>query len=69
MFESTHALRHWSASKLEYAAFETPDSAVVVIVLNKGDEKLTLKIKDATRPGTIQKVISERSINSFIWQS
>ncbi|XP_077516393.1 lysosomal acid glucosylceramidase-like isoform X2 [Amblyomma americanum] len=61
--------RHWSASKLEYAAFKTPDSAVVVIVLNKGDEKLTLKIKDATRPGTIQKVISERSINSFIWQS
>ncbi|XP_077516394.1 putative glucosylceramidase 4 [Amblyomma americanum] len=58
-----------AAAKLEYAAFKTPDSAVVVIVLNKDDSKHILKIEDGSRTSSIQKTISERSITTFIWQS
>ncbi|XP_077513151.1 lysosomal acid glucosylceramidase-like [Amblyomma americanum] len=57
-----------AAAKLEYAAFKTPDSAVVVIVLNKEDSKWTLKIEDPSGRGSVQKVINERSIATFIWQ-
>lgn len=58
-----------AASKLEYAAFKTPDSAVVVIVLNKEDKNFTLKIEDVSGTGSLQEVITERSITTFIWNS
>lgn len=64
----SEAARNANSTKLEYAAFKTPDSALVVIVLNRDDDKLTLKIKDASGTGSVQKVINERSITTFIWQ-
>ncbi|XP_077555870.1 lysosomal acid glucosylceramidase-like [Haemaphysalis longicornis] len=57
-----------AATKLEYAAFRTPNSSVVVIFLNKDDRKHTLKIKPLSGTGSIQKVINERSITTFVWQ-
>ncbi|KAH7962396.1 hypothetical protein HPB52_015885 [Rhipicephalus sanguineus] len=57
-----------TATMLEYAAFKTPDSALVVIVLNRDNNEFTLKIKDASGTGSVQKVIKERSITTFIWQ-
>ncbi|KAL3186897.1 hypothetical protein MRX96_004708 [Rhipicephalus microplus] len=55
--------------ELEHTAFLRPDSTVVVIVLNKQNRKVTLKIQDQSTSVKIQKVISERSIATFIWKS
>lgn len=57
-----------ASTTIEYAAFKTPKSSVVVIVLNKDDKKHTLKIKDLSGTGSIQRVINERSIVTFVWQ-
>uniref|UniRef100_A0A224YZB4 Glucosylceramidase n=1 Tax=Rhipicephalus zambeziensis TaxID=60191 RepID=A0A224YZB4_9ACAR len=53
---------------LEHTAFLRPDSAVVVIVLNKRNRKVTLKIQDQATCVSVQKVINERSITTFIWK-
>ncbi|XP_075747631.1 lysosomal acid glucosylceramidase isoform X1 [Rhipicephalus microplus] len=53
---------------LEYAAFTTPDSAVVVVVLNKHNKKHALKIKDRSGSHTVEKIIDERSITTLIWR-
>ncbi|XP_037561777.2 lysosomal acid glucosylceramidase-like [Dermacentor silvarum] len=57
------------ATNLEYTAFFTPNAGIVVIVLNKDDKKYTLKIKDVYREGSVQKVINERSITTFVWRA
>nr|XP_054933370.1 putative glucosylceramidase 4 [Dermacentor andersoni] len=57
------------AKNLQHIAFVTPDSKIVVIVLNKDDKKYTLKIKDVYREGSVQKVINERSITTFVWKA
>ncbi|KAL1422249.1 hypothetical protein MTO96_022130 [Rhipicephalus appendiculatus] len=57
-----------ATTNLEYAAFTTPDSAVVVVVLNKDDKKYAMKIKDVSGSRTVQKIINERSITTFTWQ-
>lgn len=62
-------LQNRAATNLQYAAFLTPDSAVVLIVLNRDDNKHALKIKDASGSRTVQKIVNERSITTFIWQS
>lgn len=66
---SFQAAKNMTATKLHYAAFKTPDSSLVVVVLNRGNDKFTLKIKDATSTGSIQKIIKERSITTFIWHA
>lgn len=56
-------------SKLHYAAFKTPSSAIAVIVLNTDERKRTLRIKDLSGTGSIEKVINERSLTTFLWRS
>ncbi|KAL1422242.1 hypothetical protein MTO96_022123 [Rhipicephalus appendiculatus] len=53
-------------TNLQYTAFYTQYSGIVVIVLNKDDKKYNLKIKDLYREGSVQKVINERSITTFV---
>lgn len=53
--------------KIEYAAFLTPEMAVVVIVLNTHDEKFKLNIRDVSGSTSVEKVIEERSITTFMW--
>ncbi|XP_065292508.2 lysosomal acid glucosylceramidase-like isoform X3 [Dermacentor albipictus] len=57
-----------STENLSYGAFLTPESAVVVIVLNGGEERVMLEIKDKYGSANIRKVIEERSITTFIWR-
>ncbi|XP_037509141.1 lysosomal acid glucosylceramidase-like [Rhipicephalus sanguineus] len=54
--------------ELEHTAFLRPDSAVVVVVLNRGDRHVKLKIKDQVSCVSFQKIIKERSIATFIWK-
>ncbi|KAL1422245.1 hypothetical protein MTO96_022126 [Rhipicephalus appendiculatus] len=56
------------SDNLLYGAFLTPESAIVVIVINRGDKKLTLKIKDKSGSANIRRVIEKRSITTFVWQ-
>ncbi|KAL1417671.1 hypothetical protein MTO96_026637 [Rhipicephalus appendiculatus] len=57
-----------AATNLEYSAFMTPDSAVVVVILNKDDKKHVVKIMDASGSHTIQKIVNERSITTLVWR-
>ncbi|XP_050045342.1 lysosomal acid glucosylceramidase-like [Dermacentor andersoni] len=54
--------------ELEHTAFLRPDSAVAVIVLNKGNSETTLHIKDVVNGVSFQKVIKKRSITTLIWK-
>uniref|UniRef100_A0A224YQD6 Glucosylceramidase n=1 Tax=Rhipicephalus zambeziensis TaxID=60191 RepID=A0A224YQD6_9ACAR len=56
------------STKLEYAAFLTPEQAIVVIVLNKSNSRYPLNIRDTHGSANAQKIINERSITTFIWQ-
>nr|XP_037268263.1 lysosomal acid glucosylceramidase-like [Rhipicephalus microplus] len=56
------------SAKIEYAAFLTPKMTVVVIVLNKSNEKIKLHVMDAYRSTSVQNVIEERSITTFTWR-
>ncbi|XP_075537208.1 lysosomal acid glucosylceramidase-like isoform X4 [Dermacentor variabilis] len=58
-----------ASEKLEYAAFMTPASEIVVIILNKGDESVKLRINDVFGIASIQYSIYERSITTFIWKN
>ncbi|XP_037273886.2 lysosomal acid glucosylceramidase [Rhipicephalus microplus] len=66
--EQAHSL-NTTATNLQYTAFFTQYSGIVVIVLNKDDKKYNLKIKDLSREGSVQKVINERSITTFVWRA
>ncbi|KAL1469848.1 hypothetical protein MTO96_040832 [Rhipicephalus appendiculatus] len=55
-------------NELEHTAFLRPDSAVVVIVLNRKNREVTLKIQDQATCVSVQKVIKDRSITTFIWK-
>ncbi|XP_037563118.1 lysosomal acid glucosylceramidase-like [Dermacentor silvarum] len=57
-----------SSKNLSYVAFLTPKSDVVVIVLNGGEERIILEIKDKYGSVNTRKVIGERSITTFIWR-
>ena len=58
-------------SKLDHnlvsVAFQRPDNATVVVVLNKNQEPVDLTIK-GTQHGWIVKQLSPQSINSFIYR-
>uniref|UniRef100_A0A131Z3G7 Glucosylceramidase n=1 Tax=Rhipicephalus appendiculatus TaxID=34631 RepID=A0A131Z3G7_RHIAP len=56
------------SAKIEYAAFLTPEMAVVVIVLNKSHEKIKLRIIDVYGSASVQNVIEGRSITTFTWR-
>ncbi|XP_037563125.1 lysosomal acid glucosylceramidase-like isoform X1 [Dermacentor silvarum] len=57
------------SEKLQYAAFMTPASTIVVIILNKGDEPVKIRINDVLGIASIQYTIYERSITTFIWEN
>uniref|UniRef100_L7M0C6 Glucosylceramidase n=1 Tax=Rhipicephalus pulchellus TaxID=72859 RepID=L7M0C6_RHIPC len=56
------------SDNLLYGAFLTPESAIVVIVINRGEKRLTLKIKDKSGSANIRRIIEKRSITTFVWQ-
>nr|XP_050045334.1 lysosomal acid glucosylceramidase-like isoform X1 [Dermacentor andersoni] len=58
-----------ASGNLEYAAFMTPASEIVVIILNKGDESVKLRINDVFGIASIQYSIYEHSITTFIWKN
>lgn len=54
--------------KLEFVAFQTPQNATVVVVVNRDAAAYTLRINDGTgKLGSFQAKISERSLQSLIW--
>ncbi|XP_071447388.1 lysosomal acid glucosylceramidase-like [Hetaerina americana] len=64
--DSTHNNKQDKSSNIYAIAYDTPDHATVVVVLNKNDQDMEITFRDPDR-GEITKVISARSLHTLMY--